>query len=86
VVLSGRSGGLRRGAPPLLARVIANIAPVRDTPLKKGLLLWLVPFALPAAGLPVTRGGYVLAVKAEHFLATSAVTADALFFVKATAA
>jgi hypothetical protein len=36
-----------------------------------------VPFAEPAAGLPTTRGGYALAVRALHFFATSAVTADA---------
>jgi hypothetical protein len=44
-----------------------------------------VPFALPAAGLPIWRGGNALAVRAEHFLATSAVRADALFVVEAAA-
>jgi hypothetical protein len=36
------------------------------------------PFALPAAGFPISRGGYALAVKASHFLATSTLTAKAL--------
>src|SRR5262249_10026780 len=44
-----------------------------------------VPFARPAAGLPGTCGGYALAVRAAHFLATSAVTADALPFMHPTA-
>jgi len=44
-----------------------------------------VPFARPAAGLPGTCGGYALAVRAAHFLATSAVTADALPFMHTTA-
>jgi hypothetical protein len=35
--------------------------------------------------LPITRGGNALAVRAEHFFATSAVTADALFAVEAMA-
>src|SRR5262249_28941444 len=37
------------------------------------------------AGLPGTRGRYALAVRAAHFLATSAVTADALPFMHPTA-
>src|SRR5262244_3794697 len=44
-----------------------------------------VPSARPAAGLPGTRGGYALTVRAAHFLATSAVTADALPFMHPTA-
>src|SRR5262249_15922342 len=44
-----------------------------------------VPFARPAAGLQGTCGGYALAVRAAHFLATSAVTADALPFMHPTA-
>src|SRR5262249_29846682 len=44
-----------------------------------------VPFARPAAGLPGTCGGYITAVRAAHFLATPAVTADALPFMHTTA-
>ena len=40
------------------------------------------PFALPAAGLPGKRGGNCLAVIALHFLATSAVTAQARSIVQ----
>jgi hypothetical protein len=35
-----------------------------------------VPFVLPAAGLPMILGGNFLAIRAEHFFATSAVTAE----------
>jgi hypothetical protein len=37
-----------------------------------------VPVSMPAAGLPITRGGNTLATKAAQVFATSAVTADAL--------
>src|SRR5689334_19010034 len=36
------------------------------------------PFALPAAGLPIDRGGNCFAFDALHFLAISAVRANAL--------
>jgi hypothetical protein len=49
--------------------------------LKKLLMDGAVPFALPAAGLPGTRGGYALLARISHFFATSAVTADALLLI-----
>jgi hypothetical protein len=51
---------------------------------------WLVanpePFALPAAGLPTSRGGNAFEVKASHFRATSTVTADVTFVCASIAA
>jgi hypothetical protein len=39
------------------------------------------PFALPAAGFPITRGGNASRVSAPHFLASSTVMAEALFVI-----
>jgi hypothetical protein len=50
-------------------------------------LVWIAPFLLRdlRQDYPGTCGGYALAVRAAHFLATSAVTADALPFTHPTA-
>ncbi|MET4024427.1 hypothetical protein ABIC10_009578 [Bradyrhizobium sp. S3.2.12] len=45
--------------------------------LKKACWSRPLPFVLPAAGLPDSRGGNCLAMSALHFRATSAVTANA---------
>src|SRR5262249_12908005 len=70
----GCSGASSSMLPPLATHL-----------LKESRLDCTVPFARPAAGLPGTCGGYALAVRAAHFLATSAVTADALPFMHQTA-
>src|SRR6516162_3361182 len=50
-------------------------------------LVWIAPFLLRdlRQDYPGTCGGYALAVRAAHFLATFAVTADALPFMHPTA-
>src|SRR5262245_32367969 len=63
----------------------STLPPLATHLLKQSRLDCTVPFARPAAGLPGTCGGYALAVRAAHFLATSAVTADALPFMHPTA-
>jgi hypothetical protein len=64
--------------------IITDIASTRHASIEIARWSCAVPTALPAAGLPIIRGGNALAVSAEHFFATSAVTADALFVVQAT--
>jgi hypothetical protein len=64
--------------------IITDIASTRHASIEIVPLVVRRSYWLPAAGLPITRGGNALAVSAEHFFATSAVTADALFVVQAT--
>ena len=64
--------------PVHLAGLSASILPLLAIHLlKKSCCARPEPFALPAAGLPGSRGGNCFAISVLHFRASSAVTADA---------
>ena len=69
----------------MLGGVIVHVAPIGHAFVKVVSFGLHRSFCETCGRITGTRGGYALAVRSAHFLATSAVTADALPFMHPTA-